>query len=274
MPRPRKIIGYLVALMAALAQVAAQAVPVTAAPGERPSVYRGRGFDSCQAPPLTTLNAWGAATSYGAVGVYYAGRGRACPHQRYLSHRWLTGARDLGWRVLPVYVGSQSPCVRAASKRGNPIGYYPWDQGEEEGLDAVRSADDLGIAAGSPLYLDMEAYDYGDEECGGTTLDFVRSWSGTVSRHGYIPGFYSSAESGVRHMELARRDGLGDLPEVVWFARWKVPASTDSERVLSAASWQPHRRIHQYAGNVTETHGGRKLTIDRNAIDAPVAIIR
>ncbi|MEU4209963.1 DUF1906 domain-containing protein [Streptomyces sp. NPDC026206] len=273
MHRRRKIIGYLVALMAALAQVVTQAVPVTAAPAAGPSIYRGRGFDTCQAPPLTTLSAWGSGSGYGAVGVYYGGRARACPNQKYLSKRWLTGARDLGWRVLPVFVGSQSPCVRASSKAGFPIGDYPEDQGTDEGLDATRSASALGIAPGSPLYLDMEAYDYTDYDCADITLAFIRSWSSTVSRRGYIPGFYSSSESGVRHMELARRDGTSRLPEILWFARWRVPASTDSERVLPASAWHPHRRIHQYAGNVTETYGGRKLTIDRNLIDAPVAVI-
>ncbi|GHG59837.1 DUF1906 domain-containing protein [Streptomyces griseocarneus] len=275
----KKIIGYLVALLAALAQVVVLALPAPAAPvpaaeAAGPSVYRGRGFDTCQAPPLTTLSAWGAATTYGAVGVYYGGRARACPRQRYLSHRWLTGARDLGWRVLPVFVGSQSPCVGASSKQGFPIGDDPWGQGTDEGREAVRTAADLGIAAGSPLYYDMEAYDYGDEECADVTLAFIQGWSSTVKRNGYIPGFYSSAASGVRHMEIARRAGERDLPEILWFARWRVPASTDREQVLSAGSWGPHRRIHQYAGNVTETHGGRKLTIDRNLVDAPVAVIR
>ncbi|MEV4432131.1 DUF1906 domain-containing protein [Streptomyces sp. NPDC049555] len=274
MYRRRKIIGYLVALLAAVAQVPAAAAPGDAVPDTRPVVYRGKGFDTCQAPPLTTLSAWGEESPYGAVGVYYAGRARACPNQHYLSHRWLTGARDLGWRVLPVYVGSQSPCARANSKRYYPIGDYPEEQGVDEGRDAVDTAADLGIAPGSALYLDMEAYDYKDEDCGGATLDFIRAWSATVDRQGYLPGLYSSAESGVRHMVLARRDGLDDLPEVLWFARWKVPASTDHERVLPSGAWQPHRRIHQYAGNVSETYGGRKLTIDRNAIDAPVAIIR
>ncbi|PHQ50880.1 hypothetical protein BLA24_17415 [Streptomyces cinnamoneus] len=258
--------------MAALAQVVAHAVPVTAAPASGPLVFRGKGFDTCQAPPLTTLSAWGHS-GYGAVGVYYGGRGRACPNQKYLSHRWLTGARDLGWRVLPIFVGSQSPCVLAESKRGYPIGDYPEDQGTDEGREAVRAASALGITSGSPLYLDMEAYDYGDEDCGGTTLAYIRSWSAAVDRRGYVPGFYSSAESGVRHMELSRRAGVSDLPDILWFARWRVPASTDHERALSSGAWQPHRRIHQYAGNVSETYGGRKLTIDRNLIDAPVASI-
>ncbi|MEV5509078.1 glycoside hydrolase domain-containing protein [Streptomyces orinoci] len=276
MDRRRKIIGYLVALLAALAQLPAAYTPATAAAPKpravRATVFKGRGFDTCEAPPLTTLRAWGTS-QYRAVGVYFAGRARACPRQRYLSYDWLTGARDLGWKVLPLFVGSQSPCVKASNKRGFTIGSFPEDQGEDEGDEAVRKASALGIAQGSALYLDMEAYDIKDENCAGTTLAFVQSWTDTVYRRGYVPGFYSSAESGVRHMELARRAGADSLPEIMWFARWKVTPSTDKERSLSAGAWQPHRRIHQYAGDVSETHGGRKLTIDRNLIDAPVAVI-
>lgn len=276
MDRRRKIIGYLVALMAALAQLPAAYAPATAAGPQYgirrgATVFKGRGFDTCEAPPLTTLRAWGTS-EYRAVGVYFAGRARACTRQRYLSQAWLTGARDLGWKVLPLYVGSQSPCVRAENKRGYPIGDYPEDQGIDEGVDAVHKADRLGISPGSAIYLDMEAYDDKDDDCASTTLAFVRSWSATVVRHGYVPGFYSSAESGVRHMESARRSGTDSLPEAMWFARWRVSPSTEKERTLAPGSWH-HRRIHQYAGDVTETHGGRKLTIDRNLIDAPVAVI-
>ncbi|MEV4440645.1 DUF1906 domain-containing protein [Streptomyces sp. NPDC049577] len=282
MDRRRKIIGYLVALTAAVVQLAVQTTPASAAgPGgdgwgvpvkRTATVFRGHGFDTCEAPPLTTLSAW-RNSDYRAVGVYFAGRARACPRQRWLSSAWLTGARDLGWKVLPVFVGSQSPCVRASNKRGFLIGDDPYDQGIDEGQEAVRAAGALGIVSGSPLYLDMEAYDDKDDDCARTTLSYIRAWTATVNRFGYLSGFYSSAESGVRHMERARRNGTDDLPDVVWFARWRVPGNTAGEPVLSASAWAPHRRIHQYAGNVTETYGGRKLTIDRNLIDAPVAVI-
>lgn len=277
MDRRRKIIGYIVALLAALTQVVTQAAaPVTAAPAllglGGASVFRGQAFDTCQAPPLTTLSAW-AVSEYRAVGVYYSGRARACPRQTYLSARWLTGARDLGWKVLPIFVGSQSPCVRASSKKGYPIGDDPYDQGWDEGMDAVHDAGALGIMPRSALYLDMEAYNDRNDDCADTTLTFIRSWSAAVSRKGYLPGFYSSAESGVRHLERARRAGMDDLPEAVWFARWRATPNTAKEPSLSSTGWSPHRRIHQYAGNVTETYGGRKLTIDRNLVDAPVAVI-
>ncbi|MEC4018892.1 DUF1906 domain-containing protein [Streptomyces sp. H27-D2] len=240
------------------------------APG--PEIFTGRGFDTCNTPALDTLNAW-RNSSYRAIGVYFGGRGRACKTQTQLNRDWVRTATDGGWKILPVYVGSQAPCVRGAGKKHVAIGSQPTEQGRTEGLDAVRSASALGMTESSPLYLDMEAYDHTNEKCAGTTLDFIQSWNREVRRNGYLPGFYSSADSGVRHMESARQAGAQDLPEVMWFARWGVEASVTGEPSLSATGWNPHRRIHQYAGDVTETYGGKKMAIDRNLVDAPVAVI-
>lgn len=60
---------------------------------------------------------------------------------------------------------------------------------------------------------------------------------------------------------------------MVWFARWGVKNGLNSEPVLKKTAWAPARRIHQYAGNVKERHGGRTLLIDRNLMHAPVARI-
>ncbi len=244
-------------------------VPLSA---PRTVTFRGRAFDTCKTPPLSTLRAW-RSSPYRAVGVYFGGRGRACPDQPHLNKRWVAAADRMGWGVLPVFVGSQSPCVQAKNKRHVRIGRAPWRQGRKEGRQAVRAAKALGMLTGSPLYLDMEAYNEGNRRCARTTLDFVRGWNREVRKYAYLPGFYSSADSGVRHMEASRRAGVADLPSVMWFARWDGKPSLYGERVLSKRAWTPHRRIHQYAGNVTEKHGGRRLTIDRNSADAPVARI-
>src|SRR5690606_28277364 len=151
---------------------------------------------------------------YRAVGVYFGGRGRACPNQPHLTPDWVTEVDGMGWRLLPLYVGSQSPCVQARNKRHVTIDpSRPRAQGESEGRDAVARAKELGLAEGSALYLDMEAYDHRDTACATTTLEFVQGWNREVSRQGYLPGFYSSAESGVRHMAAAREAGRADLPE-------------------------------------------------------------
>ncbi|MGB8939789.1 MAG: DUF1906 domain-containing protein [Streptomyces sp.] len=285
--RYRKLMMGLV-LAVALTTLAVGAPPTGAvsrpqAEGSRPgssaagwaagvSVFRGWAFDTCLAPSVETMRRW-KASDYQAVGVYYAGRGRACARQPELGRRWMRAVRGQGWKVLPVYVGSQSPCVIANNKRDVRMGRHPWRQGTKEGRHAVRTAKALGMRRLSPLYLDMEAYSYRKKKCAATTLSFVRAWDREVRRFGYVPGFYSSANSGVRHMETARRAGVRDLPAVMWFARWHTRPHLYREPVLRRDAWSPERRIHQYAGNVKERHGGRKLVIDRNFVDAPVARI-
>ncbi|MEU6978366.1 MULTISPECIES: DUF1906 domain-containing protein [unclassified Streptomyces] len=247
-----------------------------AAPAAAPAAARyftGRAFDTCDAPSLAVMRAW-RASPYRAVGVYFGGRGRGCRAQRQLTPGWVASVHGLGWRLLPLFVGSQAPCVLSEAKRRYAIGRTPWTQGTREAGDAVRAARALGFDAASPLYLDMEAYRIGDAGCAATTLRFVRAWSREVRRHGYLPGFYSSAETGVRHLERERRAGTADLPSVMWFARWRGVPTLEAEAVLAAPAWQPHGRIHQYAGNVSETYGGRRLRIDRSLVDAPVARVR
>ncbi|MEV1026954.1 DUF1906 domain-containing protein [Streptomyces sp. NPDC050264] len=268
------IIGFVVLVLGL------GALPAAAEGGPAGSVPRGAGvrtfhgwaFDVCRTPSLDTMWRW-RASRYRAVGVYYGGRGRACKHQPALSRAWARTVTDMGWRVLPVYVGSQAPCVGARKKKGVRIGRHPWGQGVREARDAVRRAGALGMQRSSPLYLDMEAYAYRKRACASTTLSFVRAWNREVRRHGYVPGFYSSADSGVRHMEAARRAGVRDLPSVMWFARWHTKPHLYREPVLARDAWRPQRRIHQYAGNVKERHGGRTLVVDRNLMHAPVARI-
>ncbi|MER7947280.1 DUF1906 domain-containing protein [Streptomyces sp. NPDC096079] len=247
------------------------AAPVLAAPAlAAPVLFAGKAFDTCEAPSLTVMKAW-RGSPYGAVGIYFGGRGRGCPVQKELTPAWVASAHSMGWRLLPLFVGSQAPCVDSLAKRKYAIGSAPVTQGTKEGGDAVKAAKALGIGTSSPLYLDIEAYRRDDASCAATTLAFVRAWNREVRRLGYVPGFYSSVDTGVRDMEAQRRAGTKDLPEVMWFARWRGTPALLTESVLHPDAWTPHARIHQYAGNVTETYGGRTLAIDRNAIDAPVA---
>ncbi|WP_324611640.1 MULTISPECIES: DUF1906 domain-containing protein [Streptomyces] len=269
------------ALMAAVAGAALLTAPASAgtrpgapapAPAPTPAYYVGKAFDTCEAPSLAVMKAW-RSSSYGAVGIYFGGRGRGCPGQRELSRAWVTSVHDMGWRLLPLFVGSQAPCVIAPAKRKYAIGTSPSLQGTQEAGDAVRAARALGIGAGSPLYLDIEAYRRDDARCVATTLSFVRAWNREVRRLGYVPGFYSSADSGVRDMEAQRKAGTKDLPSVMWFARWRGSPSLYVESSLHPTAWTPHARIHQYVGDVAESHGGRSLQIDRSAVDAPVAVV-
>ncbi|MQS37797.1 DUF1906 domain-containing protein [Streptomyces katsurahamanus] len=269
--------------------------------------FRGLAFDSCRAPSLAVMSAWRKASPYGAVGVPYAGRGRACPDQPHLTRRWVAEVHRMGWRVLPVFVGSQPPCAhdpRPASGASpespgvspgspgtlrpapgtspgapgtppkTPIGGAPAVQGGREGEEAVRTAGALGMDRGSALYLSLKSYDLDDASCVRTTLDFVRAWNREVRRQGYVPGLHSDADAGVLHMERARRAGTGDLPSALWFVRWNRRPSLYDEAALHPYAWRVKRRIHQYAGEITEEHGGHRLTIGRSMADAPVARVR
>lgn len=238
-------------------------------------VFSGEAFDTCNAPAYSAMRAWRKSSPYRAVGVYIGGRGRACPQQPNLTPDWVRGVHRMGWKLMPIYVGSQAPCVTNEAKRKYAMSHSaPRNRGLREGRDAVQQAKDLGMVRRSAIYLDMEAYDQGDSRCGSTTLKFIQGWNRAVRSAGYLPAFYSSATSGVAHMERARKAGAGELPMAMWFARWTGRPSLDSESAISERSWRPHRRAHQYEGNVKRTHGGTSLHIDRNVIDGPVAIVR
>ncbi|MET9360054.1 DUF1906 domain-containing protein [Streptomyces sp. NPDC006632] len=272
-------VALLAPTAAAVTNPGAPVLPRTLSDGdpdddERAAVaphFTGAAFDTCNAPSLAAMRAW-RSSAYHAVGVYYGGRGRHCASQPNLSRSWVNEVHEMGWQVLPVFVGSQAPCVYAKNKKGVRIGNEPAKQGRSEAGQAVQEAQALGILSGSPLFLDMEAYDVGNAGCARTTLDFVRAWNHEVRGRGYLPGFYSSADSGVRQMEQARQSGVGDLPAVIWFARWHTDAAVYEEESLREDAWR-RQRIHQYAGDVAETHGGYRLVVDRNQVDAPVARI-
>jgi hypothetical protein len=237
-------------------------------------VYKGRAFDRCQAPSTATMRAWRHASPFGAVGIYIGGRGRACPKQKHLSPGWVRSVDRQGWKMLPIYVGSQSPCVFSKNKRKVRMSSKaPYKRGRREGQDAVRQAQRFGMGGKSAIYLDMEAYRYKKKRCAHTTLRFMQGWNSAVRANGYVAGFYSSANSGIAHLEKARAAGARGLPSAVWFARWRTRPSVNGERNLHPRAWQPHRRIHQYRGNVKRTYGGHTAHIDLNVVDAPVAVI-
>ncbi len=236
-------------------------------------IFQGRGFDTCEAPALGTMRDW-LASPYRALGIYIGGKSRACAAQPHLTPDWVRDVSRLGWRLLPVYAGSQSPCISPPGHSAatiDPGG--PREQGIAEAKDAVFSARALGLAPGSPVYLDIEDYDHHDPACAAATLAFVQGFTRHLTDAGWIAGYYSSATSGIAHLENARRAGAPDLPDALWYARWGAAPTLNAEPALDPAAWQPHRRIHQYAGDVAETHGGQRLLIDHNLVHAPVAVL-
>jgi glycoside hydrolase-like protein len=233
----------------------------------RPTIVSALGFDTCQAPTVQTMQAW-RQSPYEVVGIYVAGDNRACKSER-LTRDWVRQVHRQGWDFLPIQVGLQAPCTKS-SKPGRIDPRQARKQGIEDADEAVEQAAELGFRPGSALWFDMEAYDNDDDTCRDAVLDFVSAWSDRVRQHGFVAGYYSSLDSGVQ--DLVEAVGTRSIPDAIWYARWDGRATTTDDDALPEEHWAG-RRVHQYSGNVAETHGGVEISIDGNFVDGPVGVL-
>ncbi|MFE9422618.1 glycoside hydrolase domain-containing protein [Kitasatospora sp. NPDC006697] len=233
------------------------------------TVFTGSGFDACSAPGLDAMRAWRGASPYGVVGIYTSGSQRACAQTR-LTRDWVSQVRSLGWRLLPTHVGRQAPCAALPAK---PVRIDPAQavqQGRAEAAEAVHAARTLGLDTGTPIYLDMEAYQPGNAPCAKAVVDFTLGWTQGLHKAGYFAGYYSSLDSGITDLVAAARAGAAPMPDAIWYARWDGRNSTDGAGVLGADQWTPHRRVHQQRGSAKESYGGVELEVDRDQVDSLV----
>ena len=89
---------------------AAPAQPARPAAGNpvTPGTFTGLGFDQCNAPTQSAMDAWIKKSPYRAVGIYQSGQSRACKAQPNLTPTWVATQLAKGWKLLPI-----------------PIIYYP-----------------------------------------------------------------------------------------------------------------------------------------------------
>ena len=221
------------------------------------------GFDSCTAPTLATMRVW--RQQYAAVGVYIGGANSACAFGN-LSAAWFSSAAAMGWGMLPTYVGPQAPCWGFRGALINPAKAAA--EGQAAGADAVADARLFGLAEGSPIYDDMEAYS-GSQSCTSAVLTFLGAWDRTVAAKGYLTGVYSSQDSGIDDMQKAVATGKAGFtkPDAVWIARWDGKATLDD----GTLNWPIGDRAKQYAGNLHGTVGGITLSIDKDVVAGPLA---
>jgi hypothetical protein len=215
--------------------------------------FTGDGFDACAAPSSAAMAAWTSATSYRGIGVYFGGAHRACS-QPNLTSSWLTTQVGRGWHFIPIYVGTQA----------SSLGSSAASKGSSEADDAANAAGTLGIPTGSVLYDDMEAY---SSTYSSNVLAYLNAWTARLHARGYLSGVYSSAASGVT--DLNSHYGASS-PDVIYFAHWNN-SKTTSDSYLSSGHWANHQRVHQYSGDVNETHGGYTINIDGDWMDVRVA---
>ncbi|GAB3403634.1 glycoside hydrolase domain-containing protein [Flindersiella endophytica] len=232
--------------------------------------YTGYGFDTCTAPSKSTMRAW-LKSPYRVVGVYIGGVNRACADGN-LNAGWVRTAAEDGWRMLPIYVGRQAPCVHQKDL-GRIRSKDAAGQGRAAADDAVKRAKHFGMSPGSTLYNDIEGYDDTNAGCRKVVLSFLGAWTKRLHELGYLSGVYSSASSGIKHLSGAYASKSFVRPDAIWTARWDKKSSL-SERNVDGSHWSIHQRAKQHRGPHIEKWGGRKIEIDSNVIDAPLASAR
>ncbi|TIC80191.1 glycoside hydrolase domain-containing protein [Nocardioides sp. GY 10127] len=244
-----------------------------------PRNFTGLAFDQCHTQSQKTMNAWWKASPYQAVGVYISGASRACRSQPNLTATWVATQAAKGWRILPITLGPQASCNPRFPRYKNdetviakPGKNGRYDQAYEQGVGsashAVNTASDLGIAAGSTLWYDMEGFNLGSKHCRESALSFLDGWTDRLHELGYVSGVYSSASSGIKALDGARqnRPNRFALPDRIWIADWDGDATTSSE-YISDDGWSDGARMKQYRGGHDETWGGVTVNIDSSYLD-------
>jgi hypothetical protein len=230
------------------------------APGQ---VYTGQAFDACAAPSSSQMSSWSSA--YRALGVYIGGVNMGCS-QANLTASWVGHQSAAGWHLIPIYVGLQAPgnrCGCASISAGSAS-----SQGQAAASDAVAQAQAIGLGRGNPIYYDMEGYSQGGNTSS-AVLTFLSAWTQQLHSAGYKSGVYSSDDSGIS--DLASKWGTGySEPDDLWSAAWNGQANTLDANV-PGNEWANHQRVHQYAGNENQTHGGVTINIDSDYVDGATA---
>jgi hypothetical protein len=216
--------------------------------------FTGLGFDACAAPSANAMAAWLAHSRYQAIGIYIGGSDRACA-QPNLTAAWASQQAAAGWHFFPFYVGPQVafPGEVTAAR----------SQATAAAQDAVVQAQSLGFGPGTPIYYDMEAYPPSRSRA---ALKFFSSWTAELHTLGYKAAVYSSSDSGISDLAGNYTNTAFSMPDVIDDAWWNGVADTSDPNV-PLGDWADHQRVHQFSGNVTQTHGGYTINLDQDYLD-------
>ena len=273
---PRRFVTLALTVLATVAAGLLVAPSAQASSVVTPGSFTGYGFDQCHTPSQSAMDAWLTSSPYWAVGIYLSGDSRYCLDQPNLTPEWVDTQLANGWRLLPITLGPQAWCTTRDRYRqqvrirpDSTDGYAKArSQGAAEARKTQTAAAALGIAPGSTMWYDIEAFDISRTDCRESALSFLSAWTETLHQLGYVSGIYSSGGSGIKMLDDARvnRPGTYTMPDQLWIADWSGRASVDSQYVR-ADGWMPRLRVHQYRGGHDERHGGVTINIDNNFLD-------
>lgn len=250
--------------------VAEQRAPADVESGQV-TIAQGLGFDACTAQPVSALQAWWGTSPYETVNVYFGGINRGC-NQPNLSPNWVRQVTDIGWYLLPTYMGHQPICMLGEKEHR-----YTADNataiGTADAEDALAQAEYLGLLPGSALYADVEHYDNSDSSCVTAVRRYVSAWTETLQAAGYLAGVYVHQNSGLPDLSAVYDSPDYARPDAVWMARWDDDPSLTGWPTAPDDQWADHQRAKQYIGPHTETWDGVSINIDSDSLDAPVATV-
>ncbi len=235
--------------------------------------FQGRAFDVCRAPSLSDMKAW-EASPYRALGVYISGKARACKHQPHLTPEWVAAVSAAGWRLIPIDVSQQAPCLWGSRSKNSIRPDRAHSQGTSAARASVRAAQALGMLPGSALYSDIEHYgSKARPGCIKAVADFLSGWTEELHRRGYLSGVYAHVGSGIPHAAKRYFSTGQARPDAVWMAQWDRGRNLRGWPGVSDLFWADGDRIKQYRGDHVERWGGVSMRIDSNVLDAPVATV-
>ncbi len=237
-------------------------------------IYQGQGFDACEIPTLSKLQAWFNGSPYQSVNLYIGGISRYC-NNTALNATYLQQMFNQGWRFIPTWVGPQAPCTTFKNR-------FSWDTEEayDQGVDNANQARakllELGLTnpdgTGSVVYDDLEYFTY-SATCSAAARAFVQGWSTRLQELGIVSGLYASSSN----LNQNKIYNLQPPPYAAWIAEWyRVPGYRPDVTVwdvdwLDDKYWSHHQRVFQYSGSHDETWGGVTINIDNNVLDGLVA---
>lgn len=189
------------------------------------------GFDRSRYPGDAVMRSLWRHTPLAFVALYLA------PAPSHPDRGWMRRAallREIGWGLLPVYVGQESPT-------GPGSHVLTAEQAHRDARQASELAVAAGLDAGSVLYLDVEQ----GGKLAPDHLGYVSAWAGWLRREGaYRPGAYCS----YRDTAAQLTDAAGPLPIWVYRVRDSGPAVVDpaaeqppdpgQSGFASAVAWQ------------------------------------
>jgi hypothetical protein len=262
------------------------AATAEAVPGSGTVVSTSAGLDMACAPETADMQTWWTHSPYQDFGVYLGGCDVYCVSpggqdtcgadwhpgisktvDTNLTPAWYTNVTKMGWGILPIWVGPQSPCIANASSYWTINNADNLSTGTYQADLAVAKANALGITSGI-IYYDIEGYTPDGGTCSAAVETFLESWTSELHAQGFASGLYG----GMSAFETDFIDLGTEEPDAAWFAMWDSNSTVFNLGTLSNSYWPTHQRIHQWnSESGGETWGGTTFdSIDQDTVDAPV----